>query len=911
MKKILSLLLILAFQVYPVIRIWSADGVADICNGDNYEPTGAILTTDTLRFDGTKSTFSGTTSSRLSVAYIDIQPGYSGTFEDGGYGIVLSNGANFSGTGNLILRDTLTVTGNSAKVFVGADGTATTTDCSFKVSGVNDSLDIRKTIYLNRVIIDDNKQVALVGDSALYAFSNRHSLVMGNSATLTVNTPVWWTLNASDTIFKIGSNCILNGFAINSIKTYSESNPTLYIPAFTYTGTGTFVFNTWTAGRSYTVSQIGSINVSAGFDINAVHNNSHITYNTNGNDITVNGALRVGISPDKTAKIIMNCGNSTITTTSLDNAYFSSNLDTCTINYQTSRWIIAGNVTFNNKHVHYPGTASMSIKGNCTFTANGKEWYDLSLDTSTATLTFADTTRLHDFTVTAGNTTRTDGILIASGDVTIDGTGTHTLLGCQMTGDNATKHIGSTTETVTAKSAVIDWRGTNGIFDDDKGITVRAMNVSAGASITTTGSAILIFQGLSNGISWIMGDNSTATIDSRIRISNSGFDLISIGNNCVVNGNGEIYFGGGASPNTLPKFTYSGTGIIHIYNFATNGSRSITLTGDLNSSGEIRIYRNGTGGDFTFDQNNQIIKCSEMKYGCMADGGIFRAKFNDSITVVNNVNASMSIYNLGADTIDLDSSVWNVGGNWTSGSAHVVNPGSSIFDFTGTTATTITSAGKPFNVINIRKGNKARVTLADSLQANTVIVDSGTFACNAKNIRVNSVIFDGADSVLCRTASTNLILTDTSNAGVIKFRDSCVYLVDSMNLICQGSDTIHVSGGRKVSIRSFLPANGETYWFHAGDTLRVHQLPDSSWNGSVDEFISFRSKDPGFKYYIQTPSADTVFVKYMNPKDCHAVGVISAADGTSVNGGNNVNWVFHAPSEKPPIRLHFRTRFGF
>lgn len=283
---------------------------------------------------------------------------------------------------------------------------------------------------------------------------------------------------------------------------------------------------------------------------------------------------------------------------------------------------------------------------------------------------------------------------------TSDGPGTLNLgNGITVAGNDATLHIGSGVGTVTADSCAITWNGTGGVLNNDKGIQFRFNIISENCSITTNGSATTVFQGLLNGISWVMGNNSSATINSKIKITNTGMALVSIGSGCTINGNGELTLGAGSSPNTLPAFNYTGTGTIIINDFSyTQASRAITLTGALSSTGTVRIYRAGHTNEFIFNQNSQTITCAGLILGC---GAAAPATFVGNFNGVININGSLNstTYNNGTSTINLGTSTINCSGNWISGSNHIIDVGTARINFTGTP--TITTAGKALPTISL------------------------------------------------------------------------------------------------------------------------------------------------------------------------------------------------------------------
>jgi len=78
-------------------RTWNSSGSTDCNDGNNYSPTGTLLATDDLVFNST-STVNCTLTANLTVNQIDVDSGYTGTFDTDTYNLTVSN-AGFDGRG--------------------------------------------------------------------------------------------------------------------------------------------------------------------------------------------------------------------------------------------------------------------------------------------------------------------------------------------------------------------------------------------------------------------------------------------------------------------------------------------------------------------------------------------------------------------------------------------------------------------------------------------------------------------------------------------------------------------------------------------------------------------------------------------------------------------------------------------
>jgi len=87
-------------------------------------------------------------------------------------------------------------------------------------------------------------------------------------------------------------------------------------------------------------------------------------------------------------------------------------------------------------------------------------------------------------------------------------------------------------------------------------------------------------------------------------------------------------------------------------------------------------------------------------------------------------------------------------------------------------------------------------------------------------------------------------------------------------------------------------ASATTVYFNSGSTFTITTL---SLNGSSGKLITIRSTSPGIYTYLNNTSTNNV--SYVDVKDNNASGgqIIMANDGTSVNSGNNLHWMFGPP----------------
>jgi len=422
-----------------------------------------------------------------------------------------------------------------------------------------------------------------------------------------------------------------------------------------------------------------------------------------------------------------------------------------------------------------------------------------------------------------------------NGNASFDGTGTlHLGSGITLNGASAILHIGSGVGTVTASPCVVTMNGTTGMtIDDDKSVLFKSLVLGANAIVTNSGSITTTYTGTSTLLTFVNG--GTLTINTQINLrATADCSVISITGSPTINGTSilEIHGRNSGVVSTLPAITMTGTTTLNIAGRVTTASTSHTITLSGNISAPTINIMNNTANGFVFDQGMYTITSSGVLSIGNSSTGSTVLNFNGNITS-GSINGST--YN-GATTVNLGASLISCNGNFTFGSNHTITPETSTVTITNTS--NITSNGKLFYDLVIDASGKT-ITLINALSCHSITKTSGTITGNF------SITFSGNASFSVSTTLYRLIRT----SGVT------------------GTITIE-----------------------AGATLTLSNLTNTDLNGVAGALTQWKSSSSGTQFNLIIP--DEIILIYQNPQDCNSSDIITVDDGTSVDGGNNVNWIF-------------------
>lgn len=512
---------------------------------------------------------------------------------------------------------------------------------------------------------------------------------------------------------------------------------------------------------------------------------------------------------------------------------------TCTGNWVTEA---AATISSGVSLINLTGTAAQ------TFTSAGKIYYDITINRATAgTCLFSGATSLYTLTVSATNTqvvSWTGTTMTASGNITIDGTGTHNFgNGVTLTGASSNFHIGSTLTAPTASSCALTFNGTTAcVWDDDIGAVFKSFTLGNAAKVSNTGSVGTTYQGATT--LFTLGDGASYTKSGAGYLylnPTATMNIMSIGSGCTLTPTGGVFItttGGGAMTITLPALTIAGGGLFAFW--AGNDNQNLTLAGNLDiGSSAVSMYKNGAGTT-VFTTGGYSLTCGGYNSGGSVAGSILTENFGASVVSIGSLAGAT--FNTGTHNFNMGTSTWTCTGAWTFGSSMVVTGTASIQSVTFTNTSTITSNGKSFPGSLIINAPTKTITLA------AAIIVSGNY---------------------------------TFTAGT---------LAGNFSTTCAGDVTVSVSMTFNRLI--LTKATTRTVTIGAGQTLTLTNLTDTNLNGSAGALTQWRSSVPGTGVNLSIPAPVTL--TYQNPQDVTASQKITSTDAGSVNGGSNSNWDFPA-----------------
>lgn len=336
------------------------------------------------------------------------------------------------------------------------------------------------TITIGRLEILAND--TLFGTGNIILQGSKTLLRIGNGNSLVSNKQIVYYPEAKMTLISFESGASFSGTGANYIG--ASTTDTVFIPALTYTGSGTWTIIHNTA--TFKVLLSGNVALSSNLTITG-GTSSQAEFNTKNFNLSCAG-LTSGVT-SATGKLLTVYGSSIVSVSSFSQTNGSYTTGYSIDSLQSAKFICSGNWTFGGNHTVVPGTSKISTTGTCTFTSNGKEVYDLT--DSLGALTFADSPSIaNDFTILSGNssaTTWSGYTMTVGGDFNHDGTGTANFgTGITMTGNSAVLHVGASTGAITSSACNLTLSGASASTDIDKyvqfknGIFNHASDVTIG-----------------------------------------------------------------------------------------------------------------------------------------------------------------------------------------------------------------------------------------------------------------------------------------------------------------------------------------------------------------------------------------------------------------------------------------------
>lgn len=514
--KIFSLIFALAISSFAVIRNWSASaGQTDMNAAANYDGSGAILETDTVLFNGT-SVVNATATADLSCARMVVDSAYTGAWSMATYKLTCAGGFRDDGkTGAHTYGTRIQCNGASDTLHVGSViNSLTATTCTLGFGGTTGMLleNNKVAVYKNIVLVGAAKLAFKFGASATFK-SAGNIITMGDGAVLSNNSTsgaLYLNSNGNATLFSFAGTYTINGTGVAWNVRPNASGDTIFVPAFTYTGSAYWVFQQ--QHTSNTVCKLTG-NVNLGAVVCQVLNDysNKITFDMGTSNLTC-GIFRNGAVNNVTQVTKWGSGSHSIAsydgTTTNPTYTAGGTIDS----FQTAQITCSGNWSFGGNHTVVPGASQVTFSGTSSIANNNKFFYDVVINSASGTITLADSMQCHSKTRTAGKFKDAGNNIRLSGDLAINGTDSVVATGRRtFTAATASCSYGSNNTAVAASGVTFAFNG-NGTLHFGKRAISRLICTSGKTYTWTAGDSVGITNhtaGNWNGATWVSSTPGT------------------------------------------------------------------------------------------------------------------------------------------------------------------------------------------------------------------------------------------------------------------------------------------------------------------------------------------------------------------------------------------------------------------
>lgn len=342
-------------------RTWNSSGSTDMNDGSNYTPTGAILASDFLVFDGT-SVVNATATGSLSAATIDVIAAYTGAWNDGGQTITLVNSFNMSSGGAFTASGTFNMTANGDLTY--NPDSKSTSSWTVDLRGTG-TFAVTGYIAVGKMICAYSGKITTLTGSGI-ALNAVQPLTL-NGGTLTNNQAGEFRITCSSNYIIDQGSSTINGTGTITLSVSSSATAT--IKTFNYTGTGTIFLRSYTTGSNNNITLEGNFTTSGSLVIARVSETGSYNFNVAGYTMTANSSgktLCVGQQTAAAGPTIINLQGGEINAAQLrtyGNGGWTD--DMCTINLDTGQIILSNNPTdiikFNDRIVFTQSAKEDSI----------------------------------------------------------------------------------------------------------------------------------------------------------------------------------------------------------------------------------------------------------------------------------------------------------------------------------------------------------------------------------------------------------------------------------------------------------------------------------------------------------------------------------------------------------------------
>ena len=830
---------------------------------------GSLTLADTLTASGTITVAAGGTNvftvtgqtvnaaSTVNLTNLTTFNSGTSTFVFNGTTTLTSAGKSFNniqigaGTGgSLTLADTLTVGGTitvaagGTNVFtvtgqtVNAASTVNLTNLTTFTSGTSTFVFDGTTSLTSAGSIFNNVQIgtATLGGSLtlLDALTLTGTLTFQTAGTRTLNAtnqtvtlPTSLDMTNLTTFTSTGSTFVFDGTAtltsatktFNNLQIGTASTPGLLTLADNLTLTGAITVGA-AAGSTFTVTN-RTVTVAG----NVTYSASLATFTSGGSTFVFDGTTSL-TSAGKSFNNIQIGAGSGGSLTLADNLTLTGNISvvtggTTTFTVTGLTVTVGGNVTFTGLTTLNAGTSTFVFDGSGTLTSAGFTLVNLVIGTATipGALTLGDNLTLTG-TITVGAAAGSS-FVVTNRTVTVAGNVTLTNLApANFTSTGSTFIFDGTTSLTSA----------GGTFNNVQiGTATLGGSLTLLDALTLTGT--LTFQ--TAGTRTLNATSQTVTLPTSLDMTNLT-TFTSTGSTFVFDGTAtltsatktfnNLQIGTASTPGLLTLAdNLTLTGAITVGAAAgstfTVTNRTVTVAGNVTYSASLATFT-GTGSTFIFDGTTTLTSAgksfSNIQIGAGSGGSLTLA---DTLTVGGTITVAAggtNVFTVTGQTVNAASTV-----NLTN--LTTFTSGTSTFVFDGTTS--LTSAGKSFNNIQIGGGSGGSLTLADNLTltGNISVVTGGTTTFTVTGLTVtvggnvtftglttlnagtSTFVFDGSGTLTSAGFTlVNLVIGTATIPGALTLGD---------NLTLTGTITVGAAAGSTFTVtnRTVTVAGNVTY----------------------------------------------------------------------------------------------------
>lgn len=398
MRKLLFIFM-LPCLVLGAQRIWNSSGSTDMNDGANYTGSGALLVTDTLRYNAT-SVVNATGSADLKVKKVISESNYTGTLTYTNRRLT-ADSIDWSG-GTVTTGLACTIRANNGYLRLGSGVTisgGSGTPWFFIGTGINTNFN-KAVSYRTFSVIGSNT----IGGSQTVSLNGGTVVTpLSVSGKITINAPMNIYSTTYPFISMSTETDTINGTGDLLIRTTGTmSGDTVLQSAIKYTGTGAISLLQNTNVESW-VKWGGHLDLGSSATTIGKTGNMKYIFNMNGYNLTCGALSLTNTNATDSVKISLGSGThniaslSTVSTTGV----ILFNLGTGTTNC-TGNWTYPASANF----VTVPNASVLNLSGSGaqSVTSAGQKFYDLTVNNSgTATVKFLDSTHcIGDFSALDG-----------------------------------------------------------------------------------------------------------------------------------------------------------------------------------------------------------------------------------------------------------------------------------------------------------------------------------------------------------------------------------------------------------------------------------------------------------------------------------------------------------------------------